>query len=175
VRCAKTPGGWQGENDSRHGSSGCCGQSAPSGAPGSRAGKIPEADGGGRAALDPGLRRKRCRVGARLESEGKHLVLLVANVQREVMQGAANDGVGAVVKQLERRYVAVPPPNTVGVRARSSGSCGGSCWVAVVLCLVEVCSAALSVLENCSRKIFEGNSGESKNWPDKISGEPNTA
>ncbi len=28
-------------------------------------------------------------------------------------------------------------------------------WVAAVLCLVEVCSAALSVLEKCSRKIFE--------------------
>ncbi len=25
------------------------------------------------------------------------------------MQGSANDGVGAVIKQLERRYMAVPP------------------------------------------------------------------
>jgi len=30
------------------------------------------------------------------------------------------------------------------------------------------CSAALSVLENCSRKVFEGSSGESKNWPEAV-------
>jgi hypothetical protein len=41
--------------------------------------------------------------------EGRHLVLLVADAQREVMQGAANNGVGAVIKQLERRYMAIPP------------------------------------------------------------------
>ncbi len=35
-------------------------------------------------------------------------LLLVADEQREVVQGAANDGVGSVVRQLERRYVAVP-------------------------------------------------------------------
>jgi hypothetical protein len=40
---------------------------------------------------------------------------------------------------------------------------------------VAVCSAALIVLENCSRKILEESSGESKNWPGKMSGEPNTA
>ncbi len=34
-----------------------------------------------------------------------------------------------------------------------------------MLCLVAVCSAALNVLENCSRKILGGISGESKNWP----------
>jgi hypothetical protein len=60
-------------------------------------------------APDPGLHGRCCRVGAGLESEGRHLVLLVANAQREVMQGAANNGVGAVIKQLERRYMAVPP------------------------------------------------------------------
>ncbi len=60
--------------------------------------------------------------------------------------------------------------NTVGARARSSGSCGGGRRAAVVLCLVAVCSAALSVLENVRRI-----SGESKNWPGKMSGEPNTA
>jgi hypothetical protein len=31
------------------------------------------------------------------------------------------------------------------------------------------------VLENCSRKCSDGSSGESKNWPGKMSGEPNTA
>ncbi len=65
--------------------------------------------------------------------------------------------------------------NTVGARARSSGSrCGG--WrAAAVLCLVAVCLAALSVLENCSRKILGGISGESKNWPGKMSGVLNTS
>ncbi len=71
--------------------------------------KIPEADGGGQAAPDPGLRRWRGRIGAGFEPEGGHLVLLVANAQSVVMQGAANDGVGAIVEQMERRYVAVPP------------------------------------------------------------------
>jgi hypothetical protein len=33
----------------------------------------------------------------------------LSDSQHEVMQGAAKDGVGAVVKRLERRYVAVPP------------------------------------------------------------------
>jgi hypothetical protein len=60
------------------------------------------------------------------------------------------------------------PTNTVGHRARSSGSCGGGRR----RCLVAECSAALSVLENCSRKVLGGISGESKNWPDEMSGEP---
>jgi hypothetical protein len=72
-------------------------------------GKIPEAYGRGRAAPDPGLRRWRFRVGAGFESEGGCLVLLVADAQRKVMQGAANDGVGAVIQWLEQRYVAIPP------------------------------------------------------------------
>jgi hypothetical protein len=59
--------------------------------------------------LDPGLRRRRCRVGAGFESEGRHLVLLVADAQLEVMKGAANDGIRPVVQRLERRYVDVPP------------------------------------------------------------------
>ncbi len=137
------------------------------------AGKIPEADGSGWAAPDPWLRGWRCRVGAGFESEGGDLVLLVANAQREGMQGAAKDGIGAIVKRLERRFVAVPP--------HEHRQCAGEVIkklrrrAATVLCLVEVCSAALSVLENCSRKIFEGNSGESKNWLGKMSGELNTA
>ncbi len=97
-------------------------------------------------------------------------VLLVANAQLEVMQGAANDDVGAVIKRLERRYVAVTPHE----HRRCVGEVVGQLRrrAAAVLCLVEVCAAALSVLENCSRKIFEVNSGESKNWPGKMSGEP---
>ena len=81
----------------------------PAGRSGPGRREIPEADNGGRAAPDPGLRRMCCRVSAGLESEGRHLVLLVADAQREVVKGSADDGVGAVVQQLERRYVAVPP------------------------------------------------------------------
>jgi hypothetical protein len=83
-------------------------------------GKILEADGGGRAAPDPGLHGRRCGVGAGLESEGGHLVLLVADAQREVVQGAAKDGVGAVVQRLERRYVSVMPHK----HHRSAGEVG---------------------------------------------------
>ncbi len=38
-------------------------------------------DGCGRVASDPALRRRRCGVGAGLESEGRHLVLLVAKLE----------------------------------------------------------------------------------------------
>ncbi len=75
------------------------GQSVPGGLP-----RPLEADGGGQAAPDHGLRRWRCRVDAGLESEGRHLVLLTVDAQREVVQGAANDSVGAIV---QRQYVAV--------------------------------------------------------------------
>jgi hypothetical protein len=51
--------------------------------------------------------------------------------------------------------------NTVGAQARASGSFGGGCQAAALLCLVGGGSAALSVLENCSRNFSEGNSGES--------------
>ncbi len=51
--------------------------------------------------------------------------------------------------------------NTVGARARSSGSCGGGLRAAAVLFLVVECWAALSVLENFSRKVLGGASGES--------------
>ena len=90
---AKTPGGVPGEN-------GFC--------RGPQRREIPEADGGGRAAPDPGKRGRRCRIGAGLESEGKHLVLLVADAQHEVVQGAAKDGVGAVIEQLEWWDMAIP-------------------------------------------------------------------
>ncbi len=55
-----------------------------------------------------------------------------------------------------------------------SGSFGSGRWAASVLCLVEWCSAALNVRENCVRISYEGGSGESKNWPGKLSDEPNT-
>ncbi len=38
-----------------------------------------------------------------------HLVLLVAYAQGEVVQGAAKDGVGAVVERLKQRDMAFPP------------------------------------------------------------------
>jgi hypothetical protein len=128
-----------------------------------------------RAAPDPGQRRRRCRVCAGLESEGRHLVLLIADAQCEVVQGAANDGVGAVVQRLEQRYVAVSPhehSQCTGevIRQLQRRSTGGGGVVSS-----GSGSAALSVLENCSRKILEGRSGESKIWPGKMSGEPNTA
>jgi hypothetical protein len=57
----------------------------------------------------PWVTPQRCRIRAWFESEGRHLIHLVADAQREVVKGSANDGVGAVVKRLERRYMAVPP------------------------------------------------------------------
>ena len=65
--------------------------------------------GGGRAAPNSGQRGWRSRVGAGFESESRDLVHPVADAQREVVQRTANDGVGAVVQGLERRYVAVSP------------------------------------------------------------------
>jgi hypothetical protein len=53
-----------------------------------------------RRAPHPGQRRRRCRIRAWLESEGRHLVHLVADAQREVVKGSANDGVGTVVQRL---------------------------------------------------------------------------
>jgi hypothetical protein len=88
--------------------------------------KIPEADGGGRAAKDPGLRRRRCRVGAGFESEGRHLVLLIADAQREVMQGAANDGIRAILKRWEQRY-SRPASRTPWVRGRGHQAAAAVC------------------------------------------------
>jgi hypothetical protein len=93
----------------------------------------------------------------------------------------AYDGVGTVAQRLERRYVAVPPhkhhrsPGEVVGQLRRRLAGGGGWRGAAVLCLVAVSSAALNVLENCSRKILGGISGESKNWPGKMSGVPNTS
>jgi hypothetical protein len=59
--------------------------------------------------------------------------------------------------------------------AESSSFVGGR-RAAAVLCLVEGCSAAaLNVRENCIRNSSEGSSGKFKNWPSKMSGEPDTA
>ncbi len=96
----------------------------PCGLPRTR-GKIPQADGGRRAAPDPGLRRWHSGVGAGFEPEGGHLVLIVADVQHEMVQGAAKDGIGAIVEQLKRRCVAVPPHEHRRCVGRSSGSFGG--------------------------------------------------
>ena len=63
------------------------GRSIPGGPSRPLAVRNPGSDGGGRAAPDPGLRRRRCGVGAGLESEGGHLVLLVADAQGEMVQG----------------------------------------------------------------------------------------
>ncbi len=85
------------------------GEMYPAGRCGPRRGKIPEADRGERAAPDPWLRWQRSGVGAGFEPEAGHLVLLVTNAQREVIQGAGKDGVEAYVELLKRRYVVVPP------------------------------------------------------------------
>jgi hypothetical protein len=77
------------------------GRMYPAGCRGPWRWKIPEADSDGRAVPDPGLHRRRGRVGAGFEPEGGHLVFLVDNAQCEVMQGAAKDGVGAVLELLE--------------------------------------------------------------------------
>ena len=72
----------------------------------SRRREVPEAYGGGRAAPNPGQRGQRCGISAWFEG---HLVHLVADAQREVVEGAAVDGVGTVLQRLERRYVAITP------------------------------------------------------------------
>jgi hypothetical protein len=106
---AKTPGGWPGENGSRllWAEVYPAGRSVPGGPLRPLAGENPGS--GRRRAGSPWLRGWRCRVGAGFESEGGDLDLLVADAQNAVMQGAAKDGVRAVVKRLERRYVAVSP------------------------------------------------------------------
>ncbi len=89
------------------------------------------------------------------------------------MQGPPQDGVRAIIEWLEGRDMSVLTRRTLLVH-RVSGSFGGGPWAAAVFCQVEWCSAAFNVRENCSRNSSEGTSGESKNWPGKISDEPNT-
>jgi hypothetical protein len=107
---AKTPGGVPGENGSRRGSAGSSGAKCTrraATAPGG--GKSRKRTAAGGRAPNPGQRRRRCRIHAWFESEGRHLVHLAADAQREVVEGAVDDGVGTVVQRLERRYVAVQP------------------------------------------------------------------
>jgi hypothetical protein len=153
---AKTPGGVQGENTVLLVA---LGRSVPGGPPRPLAGENPGSRRKGRAAPDPGLRRRRCRVNAGLESEGGPLVLLVADAQREVVQRAAKDCVWAVVQRLERRYMSVPPHKhcqsageVVGqLRQRSAG--GGS----------VVSSDSMFGSTQCLRKLLKKNSGR-KFW-----------
>ncbi len=127
----------------------------PAGHRGHWRGKITEADGGGRAAPDPGLRGRRCRVGAGLEPEGGHLVLPVADEQREVVQGTVKDGVGAVIQRLERRYMSVPPYKHL----RNAGEVGGQLrrWLAGGGGVVSRgrMFGSTQCLRNCSRKVLE--------------------
>jgi hypothetical protein len=118
----------------------------PAGHHGPRWREIPEAYGGGWAAPNPGQRR-RCRIRGWLESEGRHLVHLVADAQREVVKGAANDGERAVVPRLEWLYVAVPPHEHRWCAGEVIGELRRRRWAVAVLCLVAECSAVLNVLE----------------------------
>jgi hypothetical protein len=127
-------------------SAGCCGAKCTLRAAAAPGGGNPGSGWRRRAAPDPGLHRRRSGVGAGFEPEGGHLVLLVTDGQHEVMQGVAKDSVGAVIEWLKWRYVAVPP--------HDHRRCAGK-----VVWQLRRRSAALSVLENCSRKSFEGNSG----------------
>ncbi len=112
--------------------------------------EVPEAYGGGRAAPNPGQRRRRCRIRAWLESEGRHLVHLVADGQREVVKGAANDGVGAIVQRLEGQYMAVSPHEHCRCAGEDVGqlrrwSVGGGCVVS--------CGRVFGSTQ-CLRKLF---------------------
>jgi hypothetical protein len=120
----------------------------PAGRHGPQWQEIPEAYGGGWAAPNPGQSRRRCRIRGWLESEGRHLVHLVANAKREVVKGAANDGERAVVPRLEGRYVAVPPHEHCWCAGEVIGQLRRRRWAAAaVLCLAAECSAVLNVLE----------------------------
>jgi len=76
------------------------------------------------------------------------------------MQGMLQDGIGAVIERLEQWDMPSRQMKTVGERARASGSISGGRWAGSLFCLVERCSAAFNVLENCSRNCSEGSSGE---------------
>jgi hypothetical protein len=82
------------------------GRSAPGGAPLSQAGENPGSGLRRAGSPRPWAAKAALWVGAGFESEGRHLVLLIADAQREVMQGVANDGIGAVTGAAVR---AVPP------------------------------------------------------------------
>jgi hypothetical protein len=65
--------------------------------------------GGGKSQKQTAAGRWYCGVSGGLQSDGGHLVLLFANAQGEKVQGSVKESVGAVVEQLERRDMAVPP------------------------------------------------------------------
>ncbi len=95
------PGGWPGENGSRRGSLACGGAKCTQRVaemPGTGESRKQTAAGWAPAAPGPRLCRRHCGVGAWIQPASRHLVLLVSDAQDEVVQGAAKDGVGAVVE-----------------------------------------------------------------------------
>ncbi len=129
------------------------GRNVPGGPPQPLAGENP-GSGRRRAVPDPGLRGRRCRVSAGLESEGRHLVLLVTDGQREVMQRAVNDGIGAVIKRLERRYMAVPPHE----HRRCAGEVIGQLRWGTAASGGVVSSGGMFGSTQCLRKLLKKNS-----------------
>jgi hypothetical protein len=67
--------------------------------------KIPKGDGGRQRTPGPGLPRRRCGLMQGFSWRVDTLSLFVADVQGEMVQGSAKDGIGAVI---ERRDMAVP-------------------------------------------------------------------
>jgi hypothetical protein len=61
---------------------------------------------------------------------------------------------------------------TVGARVRASGRSGGGRRSAAVLWRVARLLGEFSVVDIWRRKSAEGSSGESRNWPGRMSGEP---
>ena len=122
------------------------GEVYPAGCHGPRRWKVPEADGGGRAAPNSGQRGRRSWVGAGFESEGRDLVHPVADAQCEVVERAANDGVGTVVQRLERRYVAVSPHEHHRSAGEVVGQAGGGSVVS---------SGSVFGSTQCLRKLFK--------------------
>jgi hypothetical protein len=118
---------------------------------GTRRREVPEAYGGGRAAPNSRQRGRRCGIGAWFESEGRHLVHPVADAQREVVEGAANDGVGTVVQRLERRYVAVSPHE----HHRSAGKVVGQPQRRLAGGSGIVSSGSVFGSTQCLRKLFK--------------------
>ncbi len=100
----------------------------PEGRRDSLRGKIPKADDR-RVAPSLWFCRWFCEVVARLQPECQHHVHLVADLLGEVMQGPPQDGIGAVVEQLERWDMFVPLDEDCeyvgqGVRQQSAGATG---------------------------------------------------
>jgi hypothetical protein len=112
------------------------GRSIPGGPSRPLAVRNPGSDGGGRAAPDPGLRRRRCRVGAGLESKVDTFSSLspmrsVKWCREWQMTAQVSSYSGWSGGTWPSRLT-----NTVGARVRSLGSCGSGGGAAAVLCLV---------------------------------------